>query len=763
MPSGDLKRIADEILARLPEDAAAQSIAVSLQKATPKALRDASEGLLSAGLIDLAEALFRATADRPGIEFWPTHGLARVTSRRGDVEEMAKAWSECLRRYPDHATPTWFLQLARAERERDNASAALDYLRQGIERFPESPALLNNRAMTLFGIWRVEEAFAVWGDLIRRFPDFVTAYVDLAGANQELGRWETAYQIWTDLIRSRPDQATQHWYAQRAICLLNLPLSESMMAAISELETRFPESAKGRQLALDFATRKSDGIAAFSALIEDAVARHPADRQLLSQRVKHLLAAGRNADAERTVDLLEASGDDVLAMLCRWQLLMALNDETQVRNNADRVVPGRVWALGEGIRICRFLQSVVGSPWATELALSLSEDLGRRFPREIEVVCIRAGLLVVLGRNDEALALIDSIPPMYQGEDVLELRAWSTMQRADIESARGSWTTILKSSHYPALHGPEPQLELVTPQRPPVQDAIKLFTPVRNELTNLPHFLQHYRRIGVRQFVIVDNVSSDGTEDYLRAQSDVILYRTGDNFAGSGSGMRWINSLMDRHGGAWNLYADADEELLYPGCETISLDKLTAYLDAQGAEAMAGFMLDVYPERLFDGAMPAATHADCRYYDSDYVWKGHLRCPLVKPEGGVRARLFGTKEFLHKVPLIKRGAGAYLTSHETTPLKLADVTGIFLHYNIIDLPGKIAKMKSSGGTTDRKPPVMRRYEQYASQLDAMMGFDPRATGVSQQLCDSLELADRGLMQAPPRFRRWLAEQQNEGA
>ncbi len=762
MPDGDLKRIADGILARLPEGEDAQSIARSLQKPTPKALRDAGEGLLSAGHIDLAETLFRAMADCPGIDFWPLQGLARVASRRGRPEEMVNAWNECLRRHPDHAAPFWFIQLARAERERDNASAALDYLRQGVERFPESLPLLSSRPMALFRMWRVEEALEAWSDLIRRFPDFLAAHVDLAGANQELGRWEIAYQIWSDLIRSRSDEATLHWYVQRVVCLLNRPLSDSVEAAISELEARFPDSARGRQLAIDLATKKSDGTAVYSALIEDAVARHPTDRHLLSLRVKHFLAAGRNADAERTVELLEASGDDVVATLSRWQLLIALNAETQVRNSAHRIVPGRSWSLGKGIRICRFLQSVVGSPWAIELALSLSEDLERRFPQRIEVVCIRACLLIALCRNDEALALVDMLPQIYQGEDALELRAWGAVQRGDIQSARNSWTTILQNIHYPALHGPEPHLELVTPQRAHIGDAITLFTPVHNELTNLPHFLQHYRRIGVRQFVIVDNFSNDGTGEYLREQPDVILYRTQDSFSASGSGMRWINCLMDRHGGEWCLYADADEELLYPGCETIPLDKLIEYLDAQGAEAMAGFMLDVYPERLFDGAGRPATRTDCCYYDSDYVWKGHLRCPFVKPEGGVRARVFGTKEFLHKVPLIKRRAGVYLMSHETTPLKLADVTGVFLHYSITDLPNKIAKMKCTEDTkpvtSDRKPSVMRRYEQYASQFESIISLDLRSPGVSQLLGDSLELVDRGLMQAPPGFRGWVAEQ-----
>jgi tetratricopeptide (TPR) repeat protein len=867
VPEEDLKRIADVIVARLPEGAIAQSVVQSLHAPTPKVLSEAASGLLAAGHLDLAETLYRAMANRPGVGLWPMFGLAQVASKRGDAEEMVAAWSECLRQYPDRSAPYWFFELARAERERKNQPAALEYLRQGIARFPEfaplqlafaqtlsvlgrhgesievsraalrkfpleaksswllsfasalraegcfdeeekviediasrfpedpaglvyraqhasrkedwaraydlwmaclernsgpvKPDWLNGRAKALFRLWRSEEALEVWSDLIRRFPDFVPAHVDLALANQELGRWESAYQIWSDLISAWPDDAVRRWYVQRATCLLNRPTADSIETAISELEARFPDSASGRCLAIDLSYKMSTGLAALSALIEDATARYPTDPQLLSQRIKHLLAAGRNSEAERGVELLESGGADDSALLCRWHLLMARNDEAQVRKSARDVVPIREWSLGTGVSICEFLRAV-GSPWAIELAFSLSEDLERRFPRQIEALCARSRLLITLRRFDEALALIDTVPVIYQGEDMLELRAWAAMHRGDAESARKSWETIVDNFHVPALHASEPRLELVTPKREETRDGVVLFAPAYNELTNLPHFLQHYRRIGVHRFVIVDNFSSDGTGEYLRDQPDVILYRTQDNFAASCSGMRWINLLMDRHGGEWCLYADADEELIYPGYESTPLDRLIEYLDGQGAEAMAGFMLDVYPERLFDSTGRPAGHADCLYYDSDYRWTGYWRCPYVKPEGGVRARLFGTKEYLHKVPLIKRRAGKYIMSHETTPLKMADVSGVFLHYKTTDLLNKVAGPNWTEGTkltaTDRKPAVMRRYEQYASQFKSIMNVDLRAPSVTQRLGDSFDLVDRGLMRASPEFRSWLAEQ-----
>lgn len=45
----------------------------------------------------------------------------------------------------------------------------------------------------------------------------------------------------------------------------------------------------------------------------------------------------------------------------------------------------------------------------------------------------------------------------------------------------------------------------------------------RHEMRRVPGFLDHYRRLGVRHFLIVDNASTDGTDRFLRGQADVSL------------------------------------------------------------------------------------------------------------------------------------------------------------------------------------------------------------------------------------------------
>lgn len=93
----------------------------------------------------------------------------------------------------------------------------------------------------------------------------------------------------------------------------------------------------------------------------------------------------------------------------------------------------------------------------------------------------------------------------------------------------------------------------------------------------------------------VSEPTVSGTPVRMIRRDDVPLYVTADAFDGFG-GTRWYNHLLKAHGcGHWRPTVDADEFLAYPGAERLTLRQLAEHLDAQGAEAMRAFMLDMYP------------------------------------------------------------------------------------------------------------------------------------------------------------------------
>ena len=152
-------------------------------------------------------------------------------------------------------------------------------------------------------------------------------------------------------------------------------------------------------------------------------------------------------------------------------------------------------------------------------------------------------------------------------------------------------------------------LEIVASPRAPA-DGLPLCAVVRNEMYFLPAFLEHYRRMGVGHFLIVDDQSDDGTGAFLRDQPDVTLIgsarrygdlvvpRTGP-VAGTEIRMEliWKSLLPARFApDRWSVLADADEFVVLP--PGAGLPEVAGLADRIEARCVTGVMLDVYPRRL---------------------------------------------------------------------------------------------------------------------------------------------------------------------
>jgi tetratricopeptide (TPR) repeat protein len=720
-----LERIVQHLLEGLPADALPPDLLSKLRTPSIDAVNEAAEGLLATGHLNYAEALYRAILEGPSPPLRAKIGLARIAERTENWERALELWTECHGRDGDR------------------------------------PFIWLGRANALLRLWRPDEALAIWRAALERFPDREGVYVNVAAGAGELGLWNLVERCIGELIARFANNVKPEWLGTQVRCLQNQGREDDLTLVLAKLASQFPNSELHARLSIDHAIRRFSGANELYALTDAAYRKFPGDRAIQTEHVRNLLAAGQIDDAEKIVEQLESGGDDHQALISRWRVTIDRTGDLAIQPSALDAVSVRSWAFYPGLAIGGFLASM-WHVWTTELALTLFDDLERRFPGRIGLVCAKVKALIALQRDEQALMAIDEVPAVYQTQDVLELRAWAAAKRGRMENAKAIWNTILSHSYFAALHCPEPNLELIRqPGGVETAGGIPVFLFVQNEINRLREFLAHYRKLGIRRFIIVDHMSTDGGFEYLSGQPDVILYRTSDHFRSASSGMRWKNTLIQRHGGGgWCLLADTDEAFIYPAWENTPIESFTRYLDDEGAEGVSAFMLDVYPERLFNAAGEAAGHDDYRYCDTDYVWLGQCRAPFAQPIGGIRFRLIGAQEYLLKVPLIKARCGVHLNSHETTPLKLSQVTGALLHYKLLSLTDahlqSIREDRKIQIRTDIGPDSMRRYERYVRHFDAIRNSDLRRPDLSEMLTDSLTLADSGLIRAPPSFRHWLS-------
>lgn len=289
--------------------------------------------------------------------------------------------------------------------------------------------------------------------------------------------------------------------------------------------------------------------------------------------------------------------------------------------------------------------------------------------------------------------------------------------------------------------------------------AILCFATMRNEAVRLPHFLDHYRRLGVDHFLIVDNGSDDGTAEMLAEAPDVSLWRTESAYREARFGMDWLTLLQRRHGhGHWCLTVDADEILIYPEWERRGLGDLTAWLDREKIPAMGAVMLDLYPKGPL-GAAPYAPGADptevLGWYDAwNYTWEWQPKYRNVSIRGGVRKRVFFADRpdhapHLHKVPLVRwrRGYVYVSSTHIALPRRLNAVFdarlgrpyGTLLHTKFLDVV--IEKSREE----KRRRQHFTHVERYDRYYDEILRNPILWSKSSAQYKGWRELEDAGLM------------------
>ena len=204
--------------------------------------------------------------------------------------------------------------------------------------------------------------------------------------------------------------------------------------------------------------------------------------------------------------------------------------------------------------------------------------------------------------------------------------------------------------------------------------GLTLVAILRNEMYFLPHFLAHYRRLGIQRFVFLNDRSSDGSSEYLCQQSDTVIVESGRRYgdtvemAPSPNGRvrtlrmvhLWRSLLHDMFvANRWAVQVDLDELVHLP--EGMTFQDVAAQLDRRDARAAWGVMLDVYPKDIQELAaqerLSQLDMAGTWYFDGEpHLRLRRNRRPRVL-HPGARSRLYseyGIDRFRHELAFKKR-------------------------------------------------------------------------------------------------------------
>jgi hypothetical protein len=226
---------------------------------------------------------------------------------------------------------------------------------------------------------------------------------------------------------------------------------------------------------------------------------------------------------------------------------------------------------------------------------------------------------------------------------------------------------------------------------------VAVVASMRNEMFMLPHFLEHYRKLGVGGFLVADNGSDDGTLEHLHEQPDVAVFAVDTDYGRSQYGVAWQRTLMaSLRVGRWSLVVDADELLAIdagsPDGSGASLTDLLATPAFERADAARLFMLDMYPsgplaEADFVAAGPftqadhcdrdafLTTSASMGPFSDQPTWTSGLRHRLVT---GSRPELFVAQKIalMRYRPWMRLSAGL----HFCAEARLAERELLLCHF-----------------------------------------------------------------------------------
>jgi hypothetical protein len=295
---------------------------------------------------------------------------------------------------------------------------------------------------------------------------------------------------------------------------------------------------------------------------------------------------------------------------------------------------------------------------------------------------------------------------------------------------------------------------------------VVVISVMRNGEAWLQQFLAHHRLLGIKNFVILDNGSSDRSVEILSQQSDVLLLRSYAPYhAYENSMKRYLAKRYCR--GRWCLCLDVDELFDFPRSTEIPLSSLIGYLNHKGFNAAITQMLDMFSDKPLSKANidpELSLRTQFPFYDLSAIAKtpyafGGGSQTIMMHHGGIRKTIFGTSNGLTKVSLFLMDGKIkpFVAWHYALNARLADISCVIMHFPFVNsFYSKVVEAVES-----------RRYgywtNEYTSYLDGLQKLPELCLKLkSAKMLETVdELVSSSFLVDSVDYRAWVADKKKK--
>ncbi len=228
----------------------------------------------------------------------------------------------------------------------------------------------------------------------------------------------------------------------------------------------------------------------------------------------------------------------------------------------------------------------------------------------------------------------------------------------EYEKNRRKWYKAFKKLSYMTKDGIEVAkyfyLDKIKVEKINYNDAkVILICLVKDDLKRIKKLIEHYTKIGIEKFAIIDNGSSDGTYEFLKKQNQVDLFQIKEEYS-TIRRQSWINRIISYYGyNKWYLIVDSDELLVYNEMEKNNINHLIQHYELEKIVRCRALMIDMYPQKFLMEKNVESDYTDIfKYFDTDtytYIDNKYFECIT----GGMRGRVFKKENDIFKVALVK--------------------------------------------------------------------------------------------------------------